>query len=225
MLMTWCGVESMTTDPYKTLNVDKTATQAEIKEAYKKLAQKHHPDRGGDKEKSQAINDAYAIIGNKANRKRFDETGDHKQPDNRTAAINGIVSLFFLIIEQVDIENTHPLNQVHIFESVKENIKIAKNETMKVHEKRKENINKLEKVKKRITKTGDGENIIFAAIDQRIEELKKQEAETLRMIAIAELSLEILKDYDYQVEFEQFITIEQGWGISSGGSAFTNPGA
>lgn len=211
-------------DPHQTLGVEKTATQAEIKKAFRKLAQGNHPDRGGDKDRAQAINDAYAIIGNKSNRKRFDETGSHKQPDNRTAAIQGIVGLFFQVIEQVDMENTHPLSQVHIFESVKENIKIGKNEVMKIHEKRKENINKLEKIKKRITKTGGGENIIFAAIDQKIEGLKKQEAETLRLIAIAALALEILKDYDYQIEFHQVITVEQGWGYSGGGS-FTNPGA
>ena len=40
---------------YKVLGVEKTATYDEIKKAYRKLAVKHHPDRGGDKEKFQEI--------------------------------------------------------------------------------------------------------------------------------------------------------------------------
>jgi DnaJ family protein A protein 2 len=40
---------------YTELGVDKKATGDEIKKAYRKLAVKHHPDRGGDKEKFQAI--------------------------------------------------------------------------------------------------------------------------------------------------------------------------
>lgn len=47
---------------YDTLNIDKDATEADIKRAYKKLALKHHPDRGGDKEKFQEIQKAYDIL-------------------------------------------------------------------------------------------------------------------------------------------------------------------
>jgi len=50
-------------DPWTTLGVDKTATDDNIKKAYRKLAQKHHPDRdGGSDEKFKEINDAYQNI-------------------------------------------------------------------------------------------------------------------------------------------------------------------
>src|SRR5262249_6915603 len=66
-------------DYYKTLGVSKTATEKEIKQAYRKLARKHHPDvNPGDKSaesKFKAINEAYEVLGDPAKRKKYDELG------------------------------------------------------------------------------------------------------------------------------------------------------
>jgi len=52
------------TDPYRVLGVSQTASDDEIKQAYRKLAKQHHPDRGGDEEKFKAVNEAYDNIKN-----------------------------------------------------------------------------------------------------------------------------------------------------------------
>jgi DnaJ-class molecular chaperone len=63
-------------DPYKILGVPKTATEAEIKKAFRSLAKKHHPDKhAGDaaaKKKFQEISGAYDILGDKDKRAQFD---------------------------------------------------------------------------------------------------------------------------------------------------------
>ena len=51
-------------DPYQVLGVDRNASEAEVKKAFKKLAMKHHPDRGGDEAKFKEINEAYERITN-----------------------------------------------------------------------------------------------------------------------------------------------------------------
>lgn len=65
----------MAKDYYKTLGVSKTATASEIKKAYRHLAQKHHPDKGGDAEQFKQINEAYQVLSNPQKRQAYDQFG------------------------------------------------------------------------------------------------------------------------------------------------------
>lgn len=66
----------MNKDYYNSLWVNKTASEEEIKRAYRKQAMKFHPDRNkGDKtaeSKFKEINEAYSVLGDKEKRKQFD---------------------------------------------------------------------------------------------------------------------------------------------------------
>lgn len=68
-------------DYYKVLGVDKSATQDEIKKAYRKLARKHHPDLNQNdpnaKDKFQEINEANEVLSDPEKRKKYDEYGEH----------------------------------------------------------------------------------------------------------------------------------------------------
>lgn len=59
-------------DYYETLGVPKTATQDEIKSAYRKLASKHHPDKGGDTKRFQDIQQAYSNLETPEKRNQYD---------------------------------------------------------------------------------------------------------------------------------------------------------
>lgn len=66
----------MSKDYYKILGVDKSATQDEIKKAFKKLAMQHHPDRpGGDEKKFKEINEAFQVVGDAEKRTKYDQFG------------------------------------------------------------------------------------------------------------------------------------------------------
>src|ERR1700756_2704923 len=66
-------------DYYKTLGVDRKASDAEIKSAYRKLARKFHPDVNPNNKEAEAkfkqINEAYQVVSDPEKRKKYDELG------------------------------------------------------------------------------------------------------------------------------------------------------
>lgn len=67
-------------DPFKTLNVSESASLDEIKSAYRKLASKNHPDRGGDTRLFQEIQGAYDTLSDPEKRANYDMQKNMQSP-------------------------------------------------------------------------------------------------------------------------------------------------
>jgi len=81
---------------YKLLGVAKDASDCDIKKAFRRLAVKHHPDKGGDPEEFKRISRAYEVLADARKRAVYDEYGeevrgwmDSSNPGGRCATCGG----------------------------------------------------------------------------------------------------------------------------------------
>lgn len=79
------SVQAGASSYYDLLGVSKTSSQQEIKKAYRKLALKNHPDKGGKEEDFKEINKAYEVLSDAKQKELYDAYGE----EGITAAANG----------------------------------------------------------------------------------------------------------------------------------------
>src|ERR687894_1280140 len=77
-------------DYYKILGVPRTASQSEIKKAFRKLAREHHPDVNTDdaaaEQRFKDVNEAHAVLGDPEKRKQYDALGANWEAFSRAGA-------------------------------------------------------------------------------------------------------------------------------------------
>ena len=84
-----------TEEYYNDLGITKNATQNDIKKAYRKLALKNHPDKGGDEEEFKKITNAYEVLSDPEKRQLYDKYGKDAFKEDGMSSPDDIFSMFF----------------------------------------------------------------------------------------------------------------------------------
>jgi len=87
----------MNKDYYKTLNINRNATQADIKKAFRTLSKKHHPDKGGDENIFKEISEAYDTLSSSEKKQKYDNPNpfDNMRGGGRGPNMDDIFNQFF----------------------------------------------------------------------------------------------------------------------------------
>jgi len=102
---------------YEVLGLSNNANQDEIKKAYRKLSLKHHPDRSGEKTKSQELNEAYSVLSDEKKRKQYDMRKNLEfGQDDMQINPEDLMGMFFNIASGgMSIPGIFPGANVHVF--------------------------------------------------------------------------------------------------------------
>lgn len=196
---------------YDTLGVGEKATKPQLKKAYRDLAKKLHPDRGGDVEAFQEIQHAYMILYSDKSREEYDRTGvTGSIKSELNEAYASVAQLFNSVIEQA----LGSLEQVDM-------VKVCREQVVKHISEAKEGISKLEtragrlklaegrlsKKKKSKKKKAQNmqENVLEGVISEHRVNCDKNIAQLEKKISICELMTILLEDYNYKVDPEQHV--------------------
>lgn len=181
---------------YDVLGVDKDTTDTEIKKAYKKKAQKLHPDKpSGDVVKFKELKEAFEILSDAQRKKQYDLNGNTSQPqDPDTEALREIANLVGQVLQQVNEQYTD------VVATVRNQINNIISNTNKSIRSVDEKIAKLENSQNRM-KVKDGPNLMKDIIKGFITDLNRARQNHQENLELFTNMLRVLENYSY--DFDQ----------------------
>lgn len=175
---------------YEALGVPRDATPEQIKQAYRKLAMQHHPDRGGDAAHFQLVQRAYDVLGDPERRAHYDQTGSDDQAPTIESEAR---TVFFRLFAQALQESG---NCVDIVRSA---LIQAREENKRRQAAAQRTVAKLQKRSGRI-KAKEGENLLQQLIDQQIRDTNQRLEAFEREDQIAVVALAMVANYTEEIE-------------------------
>lgn len=190
---------------YEVLGISEDSTSAQIKASFRSLAQKNHPDKGGDTKAMQAIQQAYDVLSDPEKRAEYDATGiiGTQGSTLRDKAMAVIVQGMAHCIEKFDPDGVNILMQCK---------KLIQQGNVEVNQEAHELRQKAKKVDSAIKRMraakgkDDSMAQVLAHLKQGFEEpLKKCE----QQLAELKMALDILGEHEYEFDEPAIMTHSQ----------------
>lgn len=175
-------------DYYETLGVPRDATFKEIKAAYRSLMQKYHPDKEeGNKDKAQAIQEAYDVLSDSDARAHYDATGTTEPVRDIEAEIQAeLMKVFSHLLEKNE--------DTDIIADAKDRVKVAiKNYQIKINQ----NTQLLDRLQRQLgrIKTSDEENLYEMVVASKIEQVEEYLSSLAEALDLVQRVLEAVDHY------------------------------
>ncbi len=187
-------------DYYELLGVSRDASTEEIKRAYRRLALELHPDRNPSEEAEEEfrkVQRAYEVLGDPERWKRYDATGTTStKNDIGDAAQAKLAEIFALAIRTATDDSD-------LIEEVRRSVVHTKATMDRDVSKLRKEIEKLEKTRARVKRKDDGFNLFDHVAAEQIKRHNKQINEIVTNYEVADKILEMLDDYECDVQKQE----------------------
>lgn len=180
---------------YEELELPNTCTFDEIKQKYRLLAQKYHPDKGGDEEKFKRIKTAYETLIDPKKRQTYDNTGEYYEDtsisNEVTTRLNNMITYWTKQINP-DLDDLILKMKVDIYQAqTQTNNSIVECQFI---------IKKLNTISNKIKLKNNGVNLLKNMVDEKIKLLENELSNYRRTLVVFEEMLDILNNYHYSID-------------------------
>lgn len=183
---------------YEDLGVPRDASDAEIKRAYRREAQKKHPDRpGGSAEAFFSVNHAYQVLSDRSRRARYDKTEDDAGLDVQHEAKQRVIYLLFCAIDAIN-----DLEHINLIDSIRKRVRKDEASDVSTLAKLEEKVTRRQRVLRRIRRrVSDGRpNVLAAALEHDIEAIRRNIAVGHEALATHKAVFAVLDEYAYDAD-------------------------
>jgi curved DNA-binding protein CbpA len=211
-------------NPYEMLNVPATASEQQIKSAYRRRARETHPDAGGDGDEFSLVSRAYAILMDPDLRKQFDETGSTDDVAPLTVRQRMIQIIVDMFNQALAIEGQRGTSLKHfplmskMRDQMAENVKAVRDNAAG-HAKA---LADRKLLLARITRKGDGENLFATIIRDQLKTLEPMVKQSALDVKAMDMAVEELVHYDNEVDLIQAVQMMQYGGSFASQNATSN---
>lgn len=190
---------------YDELELPRNCTVDEIKQKYRVLAQKYHPDKGGDESKFIKIKQAYETLSDPIKRSHYDNTGDYYTDTNISNEVNNRLS------NMIDYHTQQMNPEIEdLILRMKLDIYDAQKQTNNAINSCNQTVRKLNIISNKIKlKQIEGENFLKSIVESKINSTETILISHKRTLLVFDKMLEILEKYHYSLqEYQLFIQSE-----------------
>lgn len=181
-------------DLYKTLRIKKTASNSDIKSAYRSRAGETHPDKGGNTKEFSEVSLAYKILSDAKRRLIYDTTGSYQE---NTENLINVKAMELLTQSFLDLINSNDnILTIDIFRVIHQNLSAYKQQNNTTILKQQARLSLLEKVRAKIKFSKAKEtDFLFTALEEQIKCCNLNILLGEENIQIIELAIELSKSY------------------------------
>lgn len=184
---------------YAFLGIERSATAHDIKKAWRSGVRKHHPDKGGSRERFDEIQLAYEVLSDESERAEYDRTGKvgERRPEGNdmAEAYNYLTSLMGSALTTIRDHRTQSLTR--------EMAKLLARQIDDVKRKQKDAAKALEHVKDirtRVTAKADADNLMGRLLDAQIANGEQTVANFVPQIKTMETVAKLIDQHEYRVD-------------------------